>query len=162
MRYLVLLLLLIPTIGFSQSDIFSAKVDYGYRIKPDKPSLNYAIEYAHYKDLVGYYSSKIYGYTIGLQINRGTVQVPFLYSVKEEEWNDVVKMGVVLDKDIKDINLYFSFGFENLTRRYRTDGCIYTIEGYSKYNRYGFEFGGRLGVGFVYDKYHYKKWYKNY
>lgn len=157
MRYIILFFLLIPTIGFSQSDIPSIKVSYGVG-----NHINYAIEYSHYKDLVSYYSAKIYGYTVGINVNDGVVQVPFFYTVKEEEWNDVVRMGVIFDKDIKDLNLFFSFGFDNLTRRYQTDGWIYTIEGYSKYNRTGFEFGGRLGIGFVYDKYHYKKWYKNY
>lgn len=162
MRYLVLLLLLIPVLGFSQSDVPAIKVEYGYRLKPDKPSLNYTIEYSHYKDLAGYYSTKLYGYTVGVQVNNGVVQIPFLYTVKEEEWNDVVRLGVVLDKDIKAMSGYFSFGFDNLFRRYRTDGWLYGIEVYSKYNRDGLEFGGRFGIGFVYDKYHYKKWYKNY
>ena len=162
MTRFLLLLILSPMLCLGQISIPYLKVDHGYNFKTDKGISNFAAEYTYLKDVSSYYSAKLYGFTTGVNINEGVLQIPFYYTVKEEEWNDIVRMGVLFDKDIKKLNLFFAFGFDNIIVRHHTDGFIYSIEGYVKYNKYRIETGGRLGVGFVYDKYHYKKWYKNY
>lgn len=162
MRKLLLALMLLPSLCFGQLSIPYIKASYGYNFKNDKSASNFAAEYTYLKDIASYYSAMYFGFNTGVNLNNGRVQIPLQYVVMENEWRDAVKVGVILDKEINKTDLFFAFGFDNQIVRRRTDGFIYTIETYVKYNKYRIEAGGRLGVGFIYDKYHYKKWYKNY
>lgn len=74
-----------------------------------------------------------------------------------------------------NIDLYFSFGFDNQVLRYRTDGWIYTIEIIGQYNLLDhiyrgnkpnhvklLRIGGKIGIAYQFDYYHYRRWINNY
>jgi hypothetical protein len=156
------ILILTSTLSNAQLDVPYVKTSFGLNTKNGDYIQGYALEYTHFVDIAKYYSATFYGYTLGIQYNNKRLQVPVQWTVKVSEWNDILRLGVVLDKNINQTDLYASFGFDNQVLRYRTDGWIYTIEGYAKYNQFRTEVGGRIGIGFNYDKYHYNRWYNNY
>lgn len=118
-----------------------------------------------------------------------SLAVPALLAYKVYEWGNVLRVGLVGSKDLKymadpnymltprdyHLDAYLSFGFDNRFGRYRTDSWLYTIEIFGQYNLlnhtynssgvYGtrlFRFGGKVGIAYQFDYYHYRKWYNNY
>jgi hypothetical protein len=167
MRHILLLMALCPMLCFGQQSIPYLKGEYGYDINADKPVQGFSAEYTYLKDIASYYNARLFGFTVGAMYDKYKWSVPFYYTVKVSEWNEVARIGVILDEgtkdlDFKGIRLHGSYGFDNIFTRRRTDGRLWSIEGYVRYGKNGFEAGGRLGVGFVFDKYHTRIWYNNY
>lgn len=174
MRYLVLLLALLPMLCYGQQHVPYIKGEYGYDVNIDKPVQGVAAEYTYLKDVATRYNARLFGYTVGVMYDKYGLGVPFYYTVKVSEWNELARIGIIVndwiidfgDKrakfDPESIRLHGSYGFDNIFTRRRTDGRLWSIEGYVRYGKNGFEAGARLGLGFVFDKYHTRIWYNNY
>lgn len=159
----IIAILLQSMVCTAQQYIPKIKVDYGFSLRSDKTLINGGFEYTYLRDISKYYSAKLFGYTTGIYyVDNDRIQVPVYWTMKRNEWNDVFNAGVILDNRIDRLDLYASWGHDHLFKRHLTDGWIWTLEIYGKYNKYRTELGLRAGFGFVYDKYHYRKWYKNY
>jgi hypothetical protein len=167
MKKLLLLVMFLSGTAFGQQNVAYLKGDYGFDINKDRPTQGGSLEYTYLKDIATYYNARLYGFTVGVMYDKYGVSVPFYYTVKVSEWNEVARIGVILDErtmdlDMQGIRLHGSYGFDNIFSRRRTDGRLWSIEGYMRYGKNGFEAGGRLGIGFVFDKYHTRIWYNNY
>lgn len=174
MKYLLMLMLLLPTLCYGQQSVPYIKGEYGFDINADRPTQGFAAEYTYLKDIATYYNARLFGFTVGVMYDKYKWGVPFHYTVKVSEWNEVARIGVIMndwivdfgDKrvkfDFENIRLHGSYGFDNIFSRRRTDGRLWSIEGYVRYGKNGFEAGTRLGLGFNFDKYHTKIWYNNY
>jgi hypothetical protein len=174
MKYLILFIALFPTLCFGQQYVPYIKGEYGYEFKTNKFSQGVSLEYTWLKDIASYYNARLFGYTLGVMYDKYGISIPFYYTVKVSEWNELARIGVIFgnntidfrDKkigmDLQDIRLHGSYGFDNMFTRKRTDGRLWSIDGYVRYGKNGFEAGARLGIGFVFDKYHTKIWYNNY
>ena len=164
MRKIILFFIMLPILCQGQQNIPYIKGDYGYSLNRDKPTQGLSIEYTYLKDIATYYNARLYGFTAGLMYDKYKWTVPFYYTVKVSEWNEIARIGVIMDKgtlalDFKGIRLQGSYGFDSIFSRRRTDGRLWSIEGYVRYGKDGFEAGGKLGIGFVFDKYHTRIWY---
>lgn len=138
------------------------KVDYGFNFDKDKTVVNGAVEYTYLRDISGYYSAKMFGFTTGINyVDGDRYQIPVYWTMKRNEWNDVLRTGVLLDRKIDSLSLYLSWGHDHIMNRRNTDGLVYTIELYGKFNKYRWETGLRFGIGFVFDKYNKGFWYRN-
>lgn len=118
-----------------------------------------------------------------------SLALPLLFAIKANEWGDVLRVGLLGTYDInrtvddefawapKDYHLdaYISFGFDNKMLRYQSDGWIYTVEIYGQYSLTDYTYksnvqdynniklvrvGGRVGFAYVFDYYHYRRWYR--
>lgn len=135
-KTIILLLLSISSNLIAQQHVPRVKVDYGMDLNRGKTVINGGVEYTWLRDISTYYSAKWFGYTTGLYyVDNDRVQVPVFWTMKRNEWNDVLNAGVILDQRIDRMDLYLSWGHDHLFKRHLTDGFVYSVEMYGKYNK---------------------------
>lgn len=160
------------------------------------------LEYTYLHDNHSYYNGTFYGFTTGIKHITSknkltsvegvvteelqTIAIPLLLTIKENEWNDVLRVGFVTGYHYKKstddnyawntrpytVDLYMSFGFDNRVIRYRTDGWMWSLEVFGQYNVTNHTYkesdshkavrllrvGARVGIVYQFDYYHYRRW----
>lgn len=118
-----------------------------------------------------------------------SIIIPLLLANKRNAWNNNFRFGFLGIYDFKrkaddkfiwntrpyHIDIYFSFGFDNQILRYRTDGWMWTIEMTGQYSLTDhiyrgnnpnhvklLKIGGKIGIIYEFDYYHYRGWINNY
>ena len=118
-----------------------------------------------------------------------SIGIPILLANKRFTWQNHARLGIIPFKDVKrkvsedfpwntrpyHLDLYFSFGFDNIIKRYRTDGWCWTIEIDGRYSILNhvykndldsqtklFKLGVKVGIYYQFDWYHYRGWDNNY
>lgn len=118
-----------------------------------------------------------------------SIGIPILLANKRFAWQNHARLGIVPSFDIKrkatedfpwntrpyHLDLYFSFGFDNIITRSRTDGWSWSIEVDSRYSILNHAYKGELdnqvklwkmgvkvGIYYQFDWYHYRGWDNNY
>ena len=118
-----------------------------------------------------------------------SIAVPILLANKRFAWQNHARLGIIPSYDIKrkapedfpwntrpyHLDLYFSFGFDNIITRSRTDGWSWSIEVDSRYSILNhahkgdldnqvklWKMGVKVGIYYQFDWYHYRGWDNNY
>lgn len=118
-----------------------------------------------------------------------SIGIPILLANKRFAWQNHARLGIVPSFDIKrkatedfpwntrpyHLDLYFSFGFDNIITRSRTDGWSWSIEVDSRYSILNHAYKGdldnqvklwkmgvKVGIYYQFDWYHYRGWDNNY
>lgn len=118
-----------------------------------------------------------------------SIGIPLLLANKRFAWQNHARLGVVPSIDINrktsdeflwntrpyHLDLYFSFGFDNIIKQSRTDGWFWTIEIDGRYNILNHTYkdnldnkvkllklGAKIGIYYQFDWYHYRGWDNNY
>jgi hypothetical protein len=210
-RLILILLLLIPTITLGQQ--YQLGVRYGYHLTslpstdPKVPETLYesligrkmGVEYTIVFDKIRRYNGNMIGLSTGLyakyenfnlndfdqssNYNNKSLQIPVLFAVKENEWNNIYKFGLVYQYDYETnitgipkwdispnhLNLYASIGFDNEPYSYRRDWSYY-IGAFGEYSITSYlrneeirvlNWGISVGVSYIFDWYHYRGNTKN-
>lgn len=136
------------------------------------------------------YNRMINTYTLKREYEEITsISIPMLLANKRSAWQNHARLGLIASKDIQrktslgflwntrpyHLDLYFSFGFDNIIRRTRTDGWMCTVELDSRYSILNhiykeesqesvklLKIGFKLGIYYQFDWYHYRGWDNNY
>jgi hypothetical protein len=118
-----------------------------------------------------------------------SIGIPLLLANKRFAWQNHARFGIIPFMDVKQkasedfpwnarpyhLDLYFSFGFDNIIKRTRTDGWSWSIEVDSRYNILNHSYKGdldnqvklwkmgvKVGIYYQFDWYHYRGWDNNY
>ena len=118
-----------------------------------------------------------------------SIGIPLLLANKRFAWQNHARLGIIPSMNIQrkasddfpwntrpyNIDLYFSFGFDNILKRTRTDGLFWTIEIDSRYSILNHSYkgdldnqvklwkmGAKIGLYYQFDWYHYRGWDNNY
>lgn len=210
-RLILILILLLPLELLGQQYQFGARVAYQLTSLPSTdpkvPETLYesligrkmGVEYTIVFDKVRRYNGNMIGLTTGLYANyenfslndfqqesvynNKSIQIPAFFAVKENEWNNIYKVGFIYQYDYEtnitgipkwDINpnhlkLYTSIGFDNEPYSYRRDWS-YHIGAFGEYSITSYlrneeirvlNWGISVGVSYIFDYYHYRGVTKN-
>jgi hypothetical protein len=210
-KLILILLILFPTIVNGQQYQLAARLSYLLTSLPSTdpkvPETLYesligrkmGVEYTIVFDKYRRYNGNMIGLSTGLHAkyenfnlndfdqssnyNNKSIQIPVLFAVKENEWNNVYKVGFVYQYDYETniigipkwdinpnhLNLYASIGFDNEPYSYRRDWSYY-IGAFGEYSITSYlrneeirvlNWGITVGVSYIFDWYHYRGNTKN-
>lgn len=118
-----------------------------------------------------------------------SIGIPLLLANKRFAWQNHARFGIIPSMDVQrkvsedfpwntrpfHMDLYFSFGFDNVIKRSRTDGWFWSIEVDSRYSILNHSYkgdldkkvsllklGAKVGIYYQFDWYHYRGWDNNY
>lgn len=210
-QIILILILLLPFELLGQQYQFGARASYQLTSLPSTdpkvPETLYesligrkmGVEYTIVFDKVRRYNGNMIGLTTGLYANyenfslndfqqesvynNKSIQIPAFFAVKENEWNNIYKVGFIYQYDYETnitgipkwninpnhLKLYASIGFDNEPYSYRRDWSYY-IGAFGEYSITSYlrneeirvlNWGISVGVSYIFDYYHYRGNTKN-
>ena len=127
---------------------------------------------------VKYENFKLNNYQTSTKINNRSIQLPVFWSIKENEWNSIYKLGLIYQYDYETnidgnnywdlnsnhLNVFATIGFDNEPYSYRRDWSYhiglfgeYSLTSYAKNEQIRvLNWGVTVGLSYIIDYYHYR------